>query len=102
MLSIDNVEKRLNKVMHASRTSLEKMASTAKVDAIRGLTVEQDYLQVALPGYEINVRCCPGVVDYVWAREDKSLNEVFEIPRDPYLELRKRFAAHLLKFDGGE
>ena len=88
--------------MHLNRPSLERIASTAKVDAIRSLTEEQGYLQVALPGYEISIRCLPGVVDYVWAREDKHLDEVFEIPRDVYLELRKIFAAHLLKYDCGE
>lgn len=102
MISTDNIEKRLTKVLHAKRENLEKMASTAKVDAIYTLSEEQGYVQVALPGYEINVRICPGVVDYVWVREDKYLEEVFEIPRDTYLELRKIFAAHLLKYDCGD
>lgn len=103
MMSMENINKKMNKLLASWNTDkereLSKLAARANKNAI--IESKESYLEVDCGDYEIHLTYFPDQIDLIWVwhnTDDGSLEEVFELPKEAVLELRNCFAANLIKY----
>ena len=101
MMKMESIEKKMNTVLdswnNTKERDLNKLAQAAK-----GIVESKEsYVVVDYGDYEIHLTYFPDKVDYIWIwhnNENNDLEEVFELPQGAVNELRRCFAANLIKY----
>lgn len=103
MMKMESIEKKMNTVLDSwnscKERSLSKLAQAANKKSI--VESKESYLVVDYGDYEIHLTYFPDKVDYIWIwhnNENNDLEEVFELPQGAVNELRRCFAANLIKY----
>lgn len=103
MMTMKCIENKMNKILNSWNNTKErdlcKLAQAANKKGI--VESKESYLVVDYGDYEIHLTYYPDKIDLIWIwynNENGDLEEVFELPQGAVNELRRCFAANLIKY----